>query len=115
MDEQAAMPASLASYMNAIDFIRQLSAAPCRICSTMAFEVPAMNSRLKAPAAAVELQSVQQSPSITSYMPCQPLMKTSFEVPAADQLIFQQTVRTPSFTELVVQASSCVEEIQHDL
>jgi hypothetical protein len=42
-------------------------------------------------------------------------MNRSFEVPAADQLIFQQTVRAPSFTELVVQASSCVEEIRHDL
>ncbi len=34
MDEQAAMPASSASYMNAADFIRQLPAAPCGICST---------------------------------------------------------------------------------
>jgi hypothetical protein len=48
-------------------------------------------------------------------MACQPSMNTSIEVPAADQLIFQQTVRVPSFTELVVQASSCVEEIRHDL
>ncbi len=66
------------------------------------------NSRLKAPAAAaVELQPVQQSPS----------KNRSFEVPAADQskLIFQQTVRAPTFTELVVQASSCVEEIRHYL
>ncbi len=114
MDEQAAMPASSVSYMNAADFIRQLPATPGGICSTMASEVAATNSRLKAPAAAMELQSVQQSPSITSYMPCQPLMNTSFEVPVADQLIFQQTIRAPSFTELVVQASSCV-EIRHDL
>ncbi|CAM6013821.1 unnamed protein product [Sphagnum balticum] len=77
----------------------------------------ATNSRLKAPAAAVELQPVEQSPAITSYMACQPSMNRSFEVPAADQskLIFQQTVRAPSFTELVVQALSCVEEIRHDL
>ncbi len=115
MDEQATMPASSVSYMNAADFIRQLPATPGGICSTMAFEVAATNSRLKAPAAAMELQSVQQSPSITSYMPCQPLMNTSFEVPVTDQLIFQQTIRAPSFTELVVQASSCVEEIRHDL
>ncbi len=117
MDEQAAMPASSVSYMNAADFIWPLPAAPCGICSTMASEVAATNSRLKAPAAAVELQQVQQSPSITSYMACQPSMNRSFEMPAADQskLIFQQTVRASSFTELVVQASSCVEEIRHDL
>jgi hypothetical protein len=115
MDEQAAMPASSVSYMNAADLIRQLAATPRRICSTMASEVAATNSRLKAPAAAVELQPVQQSPSITSYMASQPSMNTSFEVPAADQLIVQQTVPAPSFTELVVQASSCVEEIRHDV
>ncbi len=115
MDEQAAMPASSVSYMNAADLIRQLAATPRGICSTMASEVAATNSRLKAPAAAVELQPVQQSPSITSYMPSQPSMNTSFEVPAADQLIVQQTVPAPSFTELVVQASSCVEEIRHDV
>ncbi len=117
MDEQAAMPASSVFYMNAADFIRHLPAAPCGICSTMASEVATTNSRLKAPAAAVELQPVQQSPSITSYMACQPSMNRSFEVPAADQskLIFQQTVSAPTFTELVVQASSCVEEIRHDL
>jgi hypothetical protein len=107
MDEQAAMPASSVLYMNAADFIRQLPAAPPGTCSTMASEVAATNSRLKAPAATVELQPVQQSPS----------KNRSFEVPAADQskLIFQQTVRAPTFTELVVQASSCVEEIRHDL
>jgi hypothetical protein len=55
MDEQAAIPASSVSCMNAADFIRQLPAAPCGICSTMASEVAATNSRLKAPAAAVEL------------------------------------------------------------
>jgi hypothetical protein len=117
MDEQAAMPASSVSYMNAADLIRQLPAEPCGICSTMASEVAATNSRLKAPAAVVELQPVQQSPSITSYMACQPSMNTSFEVPAPDQskLILQQTVRAQSFTELVVQASSCVEEIRHNL
>jgi hypothetical protein len=115
MDEQAAMPTSSVSYMNAADFIWQLPAAPCGICSTMASKVAATNSRLKAPATTVELQPVQQSPSITSYMPCQPSMNTSFEVPAVDQLIFQQTVRALSSTELVVQASLCVEEIRHDL
>ncbi len=115
MDEQVAMRASSASCMNAADFIKQLPEAPCGICSTMACEVAATNSRLKALAAAVELQSVQQSPSITSYMACQPSMNTSFEVPATDQLMVQQTVRAPSFTEPVVQASSCVEEIQHDV
>jgi hypothetical protein len=117
MDEQAAMPASSTFYMNAADFIKQLPAAPYEICSTMASEVAATNSRLKAPAAAVELQPVQQSQSITSYTACQPSMNRSFEVPAADQskLIFQQTVCAPTFTELVVQASSCVEEIRHDL
>ncbi|CAM6024068.1 unnamed protein product [Sphagnum balticum] len=117
MDEQATMTASSAFYMNAADFIRQLPAAPYGIYSTMAFEVAATNFRLKAPAAAVELQPVQQNPSITSYIACQPSMNRSFEVPAADQskLIFQQTVRAPMFTELVVQASSCVEEIRHDL
>ncbi|CAK9225886.1 unnamed protein product [Sphagnum troendelagicum] len=115
MDEQAAMPDSSAFYTKAADFIRQLPAAPCGICSTMASEVLATNSRLKAPAATVKLQPVQQSPSITSYMTCQPSMNRSFEVSAADQskLIFQQTV--PTFTELVVQASSRVEEIRHDL
>jgi hypothetical protein len=117
MDEQAAMPASSVSYMNATDFIRQLPAAPCGICSIMASEVTTTSSRLKAPAAAVELQLVQQSPSITSYMACQPSMNRSSEVPAANQskLIFQQTVHAPLFTELVVQVSSCVEEIRHDL
>jgi hypothetical protein len=117
MDEQAAMPASSVFNMKAADFIMQLPAAPCGVCSTMASEVAATNSRLKAPAAAVELQPVQQSPSITSYMACQPSMNRSFEVPAADQskLIFQQTVSAQTFTELVVQASSSVEEIRHDL
>jgi hypothetical protein len=92
----------------------------------MAAETAGTNSRLNAlAAAAVELQQpVQQSPSITSYMEAlqaasgmQPARNRSCEVPAADQskLIFQQTVRAPTFTELVVQASSCVEEIRHDL
>ncbi len=38
-------------------------------------------------------------------------------MPAANhsKLIFQQTLRAPTFTELVVQASSCLEEIRHDL
>jgi hypothetical protein len=85
MDEQATMTASSAFYMNAADFIRQLPAAPYGICSTMASEVAATNSRLKAPAAAVELQPVQQSSSITSYMACQPSMNRSFEMPATDQ------------------------------
>jgi hypothetical protein len=117
MDEQAAMLASSVSYMNAANFIRQLLAAPCGICSTMGSEVAATNSRFKAPAVAEELQPVQQSLSITSYMACQPSMNRSFEVAAADQskLIFQQTIRASSFMELVVQASSCVEEIRHDL
>ncbi|CAK9226770.1 unnamed protein product [Sphagnum troendelagicum] len=110
MDEQAAMPASSILYMNAADLVRNPPAAPRGTCSTMASQVAATNSRLKAPAAAaaaVQLQPVQQIPS----------KNTSFEVPAADQskLIFQQTVRAPTFTELVVQASSCVEEIRHDL
>jgi hypothetical protein len=108
MDEQAAMPASSVLYMNAADLIRQLPAAPRGTCSTMASQVAETNSRLKAPAAAaVELQPVQQSPS----------KNISFEVPAADQskLVFQQTLRAPTFTELVVQASSCVDEIRHDL
>ncbi|CAK9227731.1 unnamed protein product [Sphagnum troendelagicum] len=108
MEEQAAMPASSVLYMNAADLIRNPPAAPHGTCSTMASQVAATNSRLKAPAAAaVELQPVQQIPS----------KNRSFEVPAADQskLILQQTVRAPTFTELVVQASSCVEEIRHDL
>ncbi len=126
MDEQAAMPASSVLCMNyAADSIRQLPAAPRGTCSTMAAETAGTNSNLKAPAAAaVELQQVQQSPSITTYMEAlqaasamQPSRNRSCEVPAADQsnLIFQQTVRAPTFTELVVQASSCVEEIRHDL
>jgi hypothetical protein len=104
MDEQAAMPASSVLYMNAADLIRQLPAGPRGTYSTMSSQVAATNSRLKAPAAAVELQ---QSPS----------KNRSFEMPAADQskLMFQQTGRSPMFTELVVQASSCVEEIRHDL
>jgi hypothetical protein len=108
MDEQAAMPASSVLYMNAADLIRQLPAAPPGTWSTIASQVDATNSRLKAPAAAaVELQSVQQSPS----------KNISFEVPAPDQskLIFQRTPRAQTFTELVVQASACVEEIRHDL
>jgi len=108
MEEQAAMPASSVLYMNAADLIRNPPAAPRETCSTMASQVAATNSRLKAPAAAaVELQPVQQIPS----------KNRSFEVPAADQskLILQQTVRAPTFTELVVQASSCVEEIRHEL
>ncbi len=128
MDEQAAMPASSVLCMNAANVIRQLPAVPRGTCSTMAVETAGTNSRLKAPAAAaaaaVELQPVQQTPSITSYMEAlqaasgmQPSRNRSCEVPAADQskLIFQQTVRAPTFTELVVQASSCVEEIRHDL
>jgi len=125
MDEQAAMPASSLLCVNAADFIRLLPAAPRGPCSTMAAETAGTNSRLKAPAAAaVELQPVQQSPLITSYMEAlqaapgmQPSRNRSCEAPAADQskLIFQQTVRAPTFTELVVQASSCVEEIRHDL
>jgi len=105
MDELAAMPASSVLYMNAADLIRQLPAGPRGTYNTMPSQVAATNSRLKAPAAAaVELQ---QSPS----------KNRSFEVPAADQskLMFQQTGRSPTFTELVVQASSCVEEIRHDL
>ncbi|CAK9876885.1 unnamed protein product [Sphagnum jensenii] len=108
MEEQAAMPASSVLYMNAADLIRNPPAAPRGTCSSMASQVAGTNSRLKAPAAAtLELQPVQQSPSKNG----------SFEVPAADQskLIFQQTVRAPTFTELVVQASACVEEIRHDL
>jgi hypothetical protein len=85
MDEQAAMTASSVFYMNVADFIRQLPASPYEICSTMTFEVATTNSRLKAPAAAVELQPVQQSSSITSYMACQPSMNRSFEMPATDQ------------------------------
>jgi hypothetical protein len=123
MDEHAAMPASSVLCMNAAD--RQLPAAPRGTCSTMAAETARMNSMLKAPAAAaVELQPVQQSPTITSYKEAlqaasgmQQSRNRSCEVPAADQskLIFQRTVRAPTFTELVVQASSCVEEIRRDL
>ncbi|CAM6011503.1 unnamed protein product [Sphagnum balticum] len=91
----------------------------------MEAEAARTNSRLKAPvAAAVELQPVQQTPSITTYMKAlqaasgmQPSRNRSFEEPAADQskLIFQQTVSAPTFTELVVQVSSCVEEIRHEV
>jgi len=105
MDEQAAMPASSVLYMNAADLILQLPAGPRRTYSIMPSQVAATNSRLKAPAAAaVELE---QNPS----------KNKSFEVPVADQskLMFQQTGRSSTFTELVVQASSCVEEIRHDL
>jgi hypothetical protein len=125
MDEQAAMPASSVLYMNAADIIRQIPVAPRRTCSIMEAEAAGTNSRLKAPvAAAVELQPVQQTPSITSYMKAlqavsgmQPSRDRSFEGPAVDQskLIFQQSVRVPTFTELVVQVSSSVEEIRHEV
>jgi hypothetical protein len=126
MDEQAAMPASSVLRMNAPDLNRQLPAAPRGTWSTTAAETAGTNSRLEAlaDAAAVELQPVQQSPSITSYMEAlqaasgmQPSRNRSCEVTAADQsnLSSQRTVRAPTFTELVVQASSCVEEIRHDL
>ncbi len=125
MDQQAAIPASSVLYMNAADLIRQIPAAPRRTCSTMEAEAAGTNSRLKAPvAAAVELQPVQQSRLITSYMKApqavsgmQPSRNRSFEEPTADQskLTFQQTVRAPTFTDLVVQVSSCVEEIQHEV
>jgi hypothetical protein len=125
MEEQAAMPASSVLYMNAADLIRQIPAAPRGTWSTMEAEAAGTNSRLKAPvAAAVQLRPVQQSPSITSDMKAlqaasgmQPSMNRSFEEPAADQskLIFQETVRAPTFTNIVVQVSSCVEEIQHEV
>ncbi|CAK9199537.1 unnamed protein product [Sphagnum troendelagicum] len=125
MDEQAAMPASSVLYMNATDLIRQIPAAPRRTCSTMEAEAAGTNSRLKAPvAAAVELQPIQQSPLGTSHMNAlqaasgmHPSRNRSFEEPAADQskLIIQQTVRAPTFTDLVAQVSSCVEEIQHEV
>jgi len=125
MDEQAAMPASSVLYMNATDLIRQIPPAPRGTCSTMEAEAAGTNSRLKAPvAAAVELQPIQQSPLGTSYMNAlqaasgmHPSRNRSFEEPAADQskLIIQQTVRAPTFTDLVVQVSSCVEEIQHEV
>jgi hypothetical protein len=125
MEEQAAMPASSVLYMNATDLIRKIPAAPRGTWSTMEAQAAGTNSRLKAPvAAAVELQPVQQSPLSTSYMKAlqapsgmQPSMNRSFEEPAADQsqLIIQQTVRAPTFTDLVVQVSSCVEEIQHEV
>jgi hypothetical protein len=125
MDEQAAMPASSVLYMNAADLIRQIPVAPRGTWSAMEAEAAGTISRLKAPvAAAVELQPVQQTPSITTSMKAlqaasgiQPSRNRSFEEPAADQskLIFQQTVSAPTFTELVVQASSCVEEIRHEV
>ncbi|CAK9862075.1 unnamed protein product [Sphagnum jensenii] len=125
MDEQAAMPASSVLYMNATDLIRQIPAAPRGTCSTMEAEAAGTNSRLKAPiAAAVELQPIQQSPLGTSHMNAlqaasgmHPSRNRSFEEPAADQskLIIQQTVRAPTFTDLVAQVSSCVEEIQHEV
>jgi len=125
MDEQAAMPASSVLYMNAADLIRQIPAAPRGTCSTMEAEAAGTNSRLRAPVAAtVELQSIQQSRLITSYMKASqavcgmhPSRNRSFEEPAADQskLTFQQAVRAPTFTDLVVQVSSCVEEIQHEV
>jgi hypothetical protein len=125
MDEQAAMPASSVLYMNAADLIRQIPAAPRGSWSTVEAEAAGTNSRLKAPvAAAVELQPVQQSPSITSDMKAlqaasgmQPSRNRSFEEPAAVQskLIFQQTVRAQTFTNMVVQVSSCVGEIQHEV
>ncbi|CAK9876898.1 unnamed protein product [Sphagnum jensenii] len=120
------MPASSVLRMNAPDINRQLPAAPRGTWSTMTAETAGTNSRLEAlaDAAAVELQPLQQSPSITSYMEAlqaasgmQPSRNRSCEVPALDQSksSSQQTVRAPTFTELVVQASSCVEEIRHDL
>ncbi|CAM6011481.1 unnamed protein product [Sphagnum balticum] len=125
MDEQAAMPASSVFYINAADLIRQIPVAPRGTCSTMEAKAAGTNSRLKAPVvAAVELQPVQQIPSITSYMKAlqaasrmQPSRNRSFEEPPADQskLIFQQNVRAPTFTELVVQVSSSVEEIRHEV
>ncbi|CAK9199682.1 unnamed protein product [Sphagnum troendelagicum] len=125
MDEQAAMPASSVLYMNATDLIRQIPAAPRGTCSTMEAEPAGTNSRLKAPvAAAVELQPIQQSPLGTSYMNAlqaasgmHPSRNRSFEQPAADQskLIIQQTLRAPTFTDRVVQVSSCVEEIQREV
>ncbi len=125
MEEQAAMPASSVLYMNAAELIRQIPAAPRGTCSTMEAEAAGTNSRLKAPvaAAAVELQPVQQTPSITSYMEAlqaasgmQPSRNRSFEDPAADQSkLIQQTVRAPTCTDVVVQVSSCAEEIQHEV